>query len=334
MSPKVSILMPVFNAAPYLEDCLNSILSQGYANWELIAVNDHSTDGSDLLLADFAEKDARIHCLTNSSKGIIPALRMAYAHAKGDFIHRMDADDLMPAQKLEHMTAAIKKAGKGHLVTGKVKYFSSEGIGEGYEKYQNWLNELCDSHRHWIEIYKECVIASPCWMVHREDLEACGAFQEDRYPEDYDLVFRFYAQRLKVVSLPNVLHLWRDHAQRSSRIQEHYKENTFFDLKVHYFLKLEHKPYRTLIIWGAGRKGKLLARILKSKGMDYQWVSNNPLKEGKDIYGTLLEDYSKIVQKDNPQILITVAQKDAKIEINRFMQENNLTEHQDFYFFS
>jgi len=326
--------MPVYNAAFYLEDCLNSILAQSFKDWELIAVDDFSTDDSAKLLQEYSKEDPRIHCLQNTTKGIIPALRNAYASSKGQYIHRMDADDLMPEQKLDLMFAEIEKHGKGHLITGLVEYFSASGIGNGYFNYQEWLNELCMKNHHWDEIYKECVIASPCWMLHREDLDACNAFKSDLYPEDYDLVFRFYKQNLKVISVLQVLHLWRDHPERSSRTQEHYQENTFYAIKAHYFLELDYRPGKTLIIWGAGRKGKLLARILKNRGLNFQWVSNNPNKEGKDIYGTLLKDYSQIVQKDHPQILITVAQKDAKKEILHFMQERNLKEHQDFFFFS
>ena len=326
--------MPVYNAAFYLEDCLNSILAQSFKDWELIAVDDFSTDDTAKLLQEHSKKDPRIHCLQNTTKGIISALRNAYASSKGQYIHRMDADDLMPEQKLDLMFAEIEKHGRGHLITGLVEYFSASGIGDGYFNYQEWLNKLCIKNRHWDEIYKECVIASPCWMLPRDDLDACNAFNSDRYPEDYDLVFRFYKQDLKVISVPQVLHLWRDHPERSSRTQEHYQENTFYEIKTHYFMELDYQPGKTLIIWGAGKKGKLLARILKKRGVNFQWVSNNPNKEGKAIYGALMEDYTQIVHKNHPQILITVAQKEAKEEIMQFMQSNQLVENEDFYFFS
>lgn len=334
MKAQLSILMPVYNAAPYLAECLDSILQQSYTDWELIAVDDFSTDASKTILENYAQRDNRIQWLSNTEKGIISALRLAYQKAQGDFIHRMDADDLMPPYKLEQMAAALKEKGPGSLITGKVEYFAAEGISEGYRKYQDWLNALCSNNRQWEEIYKECVIASPAWMIHRADFNACGAFDSDWYPEDYDLVFRFYKEGLKVHSLPEVIHLWRDHAARSSRNHEHYQQNAFYELKVFYFLQLDHDPSRPLVIWGAGRKGKLMARLLQKAGQTFEWVSNNPEKEGKDIYGTLLEDYSKIIQKDRPQILITVAQREAKKEILAFMKQHQLTENKDFYFFS
>ena len=100
-NPLISILMPVKNAGLFLDECLNSILEQSYSKWELIAVNDNSTDNSLNLLNIHAKKDKRIKVLKNKGKGIIDALRSAYKQSQGEFISRMDADDLMAVDKLK-----------------------------------------------------------------------------------------------------------------------------------------------------------------------------------------------------------------------------------------
>lgn len=333
MKPEVSILMPVKNAGKYLEECLTSIVEQTFTDWELIAVDDHSTDHSRELLKQWSQKDKRILWVQNEGKGIIPALRSAYQVSKGAMIHRMDADDVMTQNKLELLVHKLKAVGRGNVITAKVSYFAADGVSDGYRKYEAWLNQLTEKEKHWEEIYQECVIASPCWLVYRDDFNHCGGFMEDRYPEDYDLVFRFYAGRLKVQSVQEILHLWRDHSERTSRNHPHYQANSFFSLKLHYFFQLDRDSSRPLLVWGAGPKGKILAKLLKKMGVDFKWVSNNPNKHGQDIYGKLMRSFQEIIQIDNPQVIITVAQRKAKKEIITFLHSNDLKEKRDFYFF-
>ena len=329
----VSIVMPVKNANQYLEECIDSILKQSERNWELIAVNDHSTDDSFQMLKKYAEKDNRVRTLNSDGEGIIDALKTAYKASLGEFIHRMDADDIMPEIKLAELKKILIAAGAGHVATGKVKYIAKDGIGEGYLKYEQWLNHLCDEGNHWEKIYKECVIPSPCWLVHREDFDRCDGFNPDRYPEDYDLVFRFREQKLKVVSSGECLHIWRDYSQRTSRNHNHYKQNYFFELKLHYFLKLERDSKRPLVIWGAGQKGKIMAKILNEQEQDFTWVSNNPNKNGKEIYQQIMQSFEKILAINNPQVIVTVAQRNSKDEIVDFLEARKLKQYKDFWFF-
>lgn len=329
----ISIVMPVKNASAYLSDCLESILLQSEKNWELLALDDGSEDNSFEILSTFSERDVRIHCFKNDGDGIISSLQKAYSKSKGEFIHRMDADDLMPKNKLSLLKKVLTNAGKGHVATGKVNYFSSEGISEGYFKYQEWLNGLIDSETHWEELFKECVIASPAWMIHRSDFDLVGAFNSTIYPEDYDLVFRFFEHNIKVVACKEIIHLWRDHAARTSRNHIHYQQNSFLELKLHYFLKLIAKPNKQIVLWGAGRKGKIMAKLLKEQNKTFEWVSDNPNKIGQDIYKQVMQSYEKIVTHKNPQIIITVAQRNAKNEIITFLSKQGLVEGVNFWFF-
>jgi len=158
----ISILMPAKNAMPYLIACLDSIIQQTYSNWELIVVDDHSTDSTPDILSSYSLQDSRIKVSRlESDAGIIAALRLALPNSKGKYITRMDGDDLMPKHKLESMVSELQSNGTGHVVTGKVKYFRDGGISQGYSKYEQWINERIDLADHWQHIYKECVIPSP-----------------------------------------------------------------------------------------------------------------------------------------------------------------------------
>ncbi|MFT4756948.1 MAG: glycosyltransferase involved in cell wall biosynthesis [Vicingaceae bacterium] len=330
----ISIVMPVKNAGLYLEECLTSIQNQSETNWELLAVNDNSTDNSLAILTNFSSLDSRMQVLQNKGQGIINALKTGYVKTTGELIHRMDADDLMPSEKLSLLKKELLRVGKGYVATGKVDYFAADGVNDGYLNYQNWLNNLCDKSTHWNELFKECVIASPNWMLYREDFERCGRFDSPIYPEDYDLVFRMYKAKLKVSSVKTVTHFWRDHDARSSRTDDNYAAYTFFEIKLTYFLELEYDSNRPLVVWGAGKKGKDLAKKLQALSIEFTWVSNNPNKHGKEIYDQMMESFESIATRNSPQIIITVALKNAKTEIIDFLEKLNLKEGSDFFFFS
>ena len=277
----ISIIMPVKNAGKYLSECLDSILTQSIDNWELLAVNDNSSDNSFDMLNEFAKQDNRIHVFQNTGSGIIDALQLGYAKSKGNFITRMDSDDKMDKEKLFHLQNALIENGNGYVATGFVKYFSENALGNGYKKYETWLNTLTEGATNFNEIYKECVIPSPCWMVNRIDFEKCGAFHSNVYPEDYDLCFRFYENILNVCGVNKILHYWRDYTERTSRNDDNYADNRFLDVKLHYFLKLDHKKEKELALYGAGKKGKLLAKKLIVNNISFSWCTNNSKKNRK-----------------------------------------------------
>ncbi len=332
-NPLVSILIPFKNTAIFLPDCITSILKQSYTNWELIIIDDGSTDNSFSIVDKFADQDSRIKLFKNTGAGIIEALRLALSKSEGVFITRMDSDDLMTPNKLEILSTNLIKYGKQHLAVGQVNYFSEKGIGDGYKSYELWLNKLTQTGTNYDEIYKECVIPSPCWMVYKEDLIACGAFDPDRYPEDYDLAFRFYKHQLKCIPCDINLHHWRDYAIRTSRTHEHYAENHFIELKLHYFLELNFIKEKSLVIWGAGNKGKVLAKGLIKKDIPFNWICNNPNKIGRDIYGQVLEPFEFLKELEQPQSIITVANASSQAYIKTYLKQQQMQPMIDYFFF-
>lgn len=329
----VSILTPFKNTKAFIADCLKSILEQTYSNWELIIVDDHSTDDSYLVVKYFAEKDSRIKLIKNSGNGIIEALQLAFSISKGEFITRMDSDDIMTPNKLEVLVSNLLNYGKKHVATGLVSYFSDQGISNGYKKYEHWLNSLTKNGTNYSEIYKECVIASPCWMTYREDLIACEGFNPNRYPEDYDLTFRFYKYQYKCIHSNEVLHLWRDYSYRTSRTHKHYALNYFLDIKLFYFLEIDYNPNKILIVWGAGFKGKKIAQTFIEKNIPFEWICDNPNKIDRVIYDKKLKSFNFLENITNTQSIITVANENSQKEIKSYMHNLNLKPIEDYIFF-
>ena len=331
--------MPVYNAAPFLEACLKSIIGQSYGQWELLAVDDGSTDESLSILRVYEKKDPRISVISNRHSGIIEALKDGFKASEGALICRMDADDRMPKHKLKWMQAAWSKKGLGHLVTGKVQYFSADTLGDGYKKYTAWINTLVDQQNHFAHIFRECVIPSCVWMLHRKDFLLCGGFESELYPEDYDLCFRFFQNNIEVIALDKELHFWRDHPSRSSRTDPNYRDNRFLELKLHYFTLLFAKSKMgNFVVWGAGKKGKEIAQFFIDHRINFNWITNNKKKIGKHIYGkkllssNLIHDNSQV--NINAKYIIAVANPAEQIDICNALTNQDLEEGKDFFFFA
>ena len=332
-SPLVSILTPFKNTSSFLEECINSILKQTYTNWELVIIDDHSTDNSYQIVETYAKTDKRIKLLRNEGSGIIEALRFAFNNSQGEFITRMDSDDIMTPNKIEVLLNNLLKNDKGYIAIGQVKYSSNEGISNGYLKYETWLNKLTEKGNNYSEIYKECVIPSPCWMIHRSDLVKCHAFNLNHYPEDYDLTFRFYQADYTCIPCDEILHHWRDYSTRTSRTHEHYAQNYFLDIKMRYFIELDYDANKALVVWGAGFKGKFVAKKLTEANIPFIWICDNPNKIGHNIYGQSLRPFEDLKTIKNPQSIITVANEESQKVIRSYLHGLNMKATKDYFFF-
>ncbi|WP_338039493.1 hypothetical protein [Maribacter litopenaei] len=151
--------------------------------------------------------------------------------------------------------------------------------------------------------------------------------------EDYDLTFRFYEKKLRIIPCDKTLLHWRDYDNRTSRTSEHYAQNYFLDIKLHYFLKLDYDPKRSLVIRGAGFKGKKIAKSLKNKNIAFSWICDNPKKIGKEIYGKTLQPFQELDTIENSQSIVTVANERAQKEIKNYFKKRHLQPMTDYFFF-
>lgn len=328
--------MPVKNAAPFLEKCLQSIKAQDRSQFEfeLVAVNDHSDDGTVDILQRWAEENDWMQLLHNDGAGILDALNTGIEQASGNIISRMDADDIMPLEKLQRLYHELVQKGEGHVITGKVKYFRDDkALGNGFVKYEHWLNRLVDNQSFYNEIYRECPIASANWMMYSKDFIACGG-GGNTYPEDYDLVFRWRRLGLVVYGVKDCTHLWRDHSNRASRTLEQYRDNAFLDLKLLWFLQELGAMQRSLVLIGAGKKGKKIARYLKANEVNFKWVTNNPNKIGHIIDDVLLEKYTPSSITPQYIALAALAAPQDQISVALDLETQGLKEGKGYYFFA
>lgn len=286
--------MPFKNTEKWIAETIRSVQDQSVTDWELLCIDDHSTDGSASVVRSFANEDSRIQLLQNTDKGIISALLTGLHASQGLMITRMDADDLMPLDRLEKHLHVMNHSLGRVVVTGKVEYFSDSEVSEGYRKYERWLNARVDLDDYYDHIYRECVVASPNWMVHKEHLIEDRIFESLRYPEDYDMTFHWMKNGYTIISSPSITLQWREHPERTSRNSDIYQQESFFRLKLDWFCQLHKVDEQSVGILGAGTKGKLTASILSEKDISFNWHDLNAEKYGSPIYGKTIQSSNEL----------------------------------------
>lgn len=103
MCPQISVIIPVYNASRFLSCCVESVLEQTFSDFELLLIDDGSTDGSDIVCDKYAEKDRRIRVFHKTNGGVCSARNLGLDNAEGEFVVFMDADDYVDKSHLEHL---------------------------------------------------------------------------------------------------------------------------------------------------------------------------------------------------------------------------------------
>lgn len=322
------------NSASFIKESLDSIIEQSHQNWELIIVDDYSRDKSPAIVKKYQASHPNIHLYNNKEKGIIPALCLALEKSNGSFITRMDSDDKMPKNRLEimlnkHLSSSKPKT----IVTGMVEYFG-DVVSDGYKNYEKWLNQINLEGKQWQNIYRECVIASPNWLIRKRDLLASGGFEDLKYPEDYHLVLKWYHQQFNI-SVCNELTLWwREHPMRTSRNSENYQQKTFFKLKVSFFLKQQCHG-SNLLLWGTGKKARLTASLLLKRKIHFHWLALNPEKFPDGIEGKTIQPFenTKLFTPHKTKILVCVYPGDnEKQKMEEYLESLNFFQGENYWY--
>lgn len=135
----ISIIIPVYNVAPYLDECIASVVKQTYTDWECILVDDGSTDGSDEICDKWHNIDNRISVVHQKNAGVSAARNHGIEKARGEYITFIDSDDWVESTHLQIMVEAQKKYESDVLIASGTVHFSTDGRIQTY----NSENELC-----------------------------------------------------------------------------------------------------------------------------------------------------------------------------------------------
>ena len=216
--PKISVVMPVYNAEPYLKNAIESILMQTFGNFEFIIINDSSKDNSYKILEEYARKDKRIILLNNQKNlGISKSRTKGTRYSRGKYIAVADADDISISIRFERQYNYLENHKDCGVVGGFIELFNSNtGKIIGVRKYYKNDKEL----RKRIFLY--CPISQPVCMIRRKAFDNVG-YYNIKYPpvEDLDLWFRI-GMKYKFANIQEVLLKYRVHkkSQTISKIKK------------------------------------------------------------------------------------------------------------------
>lgn len=127
MGSVLSLVVPIYNVAPYLNDCLTSIASQGHRELEVVLVDDGSTDESPGIAAEWAARDSRFRLVSQPNRGLGAARNTGVAHASGDYLMFVDSDDVLPSYATELLVSAVEQTGSD-FAAGNVFRLNRKGV--------------------------------------------------------------------------------------------------------------------------------------------------------------------------------------------------------------
>jgi glycosyltransferase involved in cell wall biosynthesis len=329
VKPLVSVVLPVHNGGAYLAQAVTSILSQTFDNLELILVDDHSSDGAASAL-DIS--DPRLSVFNSNGEGVVDAFNTGFAHSQGEFIARMDADDISLSQRLQCQLDYLHRDPSVDIAGSCVEIFSEHGIQGGLERYQNWLNSVREPEQVRNQIFIESPLPNPGVMFRRAALEKLQGYRDVDWPEDYDLYLRADAAGMKMGKPEPVLLRWREHESRLTHTDPCYSREQFMRAKT-YFLVHHRLGDRRVIIWGAGPTGRLIHDLITAEGgMVEGFIEVHPRRIGGQKRGLPVWSVGKTDNMGKAMLLVAVGAAGARDEIAAFLHSNNKIEGQDYLF--
>lgn len=287
-TPLISVVMPCYNALPYLHEALESILNQTYTNLEIICINDGSTDNTLEELEKYAKKDSRIHIINNETNlKLIASLNKGIELAKGEFIARMDADDISKERRLELQYEFLRKNKHIDIVSTGADFISESGL---------LLTNSRPRNIHFENSLFVSFLFRP--IGHAELLGKSKVFKENLFKksphtlhtEDYELWTRLLRKGYKLANIRESLYSVRVNSQSVSRKFTALQDDNFVSTAhIHYETYFEEKIDRNIT-------RVIVNRINKE-------VSTKNWKDGTKKLKELKRLFKKNIQLDNKEVV-------------------------------
>ncbi|MCF6366988.1 MAG: glycosyltransferase family 2 protein [Bacteroidales bacterium] len=327
--PKISVILPYFNAEKTLKRSVNSIINQSFIDFELILVNNNSTDKSFEIATEYAKKDNRIILLSEKKQSVVFATQKGFGQTKTNFIARADADDVWKPDKLKLQYKFLQENPGIDVVSCKVN-FIGDANNDGMLSYVNDTNKLLTNDEIVLNRFSELQVINPTILFRKEVALKYGLYKEGDFPEDYEMFLRWIENGVKYHKLQEYLLDWHDSETRLTRTDKRYSFEAFYKVKSPYlfrYLKENNRFFPDIVVWGAGKRTKRRTKGIKKMGINikhYIDVDENKIN-GEDVIS-----FKNIPKPGQIFIVSFVNNKGIRKEIKDFLLSRNYVEGFDF----
>jgi glycosyltransferase involved in cell wall biosynthesis len=223
-APLISVCMPVYNAERYVCEAVQSILAQTLGDFELLALDDGSTDGSLRILQRYAARDPRIRLISRPNKGLVASLNELVDQARGEFIARMDADDITMPERFEKQVEYLRAHPECAVVGCRV--WETDADGDTVTEYPT-LSDHDEIDAFHFRLMGPALL-HPSVMMRRAAVLAIGGYRSFAVSEEIDLYLRL-AEHWRLGRVPDYLLKYRIHGANYSHnpktVERSYRAN-------------------------------------------------------------------------------------------------------------
>ena len=323
--PKVSVTMPCYNCEDTVGQAIESILSQTYTDLELITADDGSTDGTAEVLRRYADRDSRLKPLFLDHQGVVGAANAAICAADGQYIARMDADDMALPERIAMQACLLDENPEIGLTACLVCFGGDREKCAGYAHYVDWINTLVGVDEISLNRFVEFPFANPSIMMRSDLIQQHGSFRDGDFPEDYELVLRWLEAGVKMRKVDEELLVWNDPPDRLSRNHPKYTVDAFYSIKSQYlfrWLERNSSTHPKVGVIGSGRVSRKRYEMLENLGTETAfYVDVDPRKVGNIINGCRVIHRDELPEPGDTFLLSYVASRGARDEIAEFLTE-------------
>lgn len=328
--PRVSVLLPFRNAHSALDIAIRSIAEQTFHEWELLIINNGSTDEGPSIAHDWSKRDPRIKLIDEPVIGIAHALNRGLLHVAAPLVARMDADDVAHPERFARQIAFMGQHPEIGVLGSRTAFKTTVEKSAGMAWFVGWQNRMLSPNEHYMKRFVDAPLAHPTVMFRRELVDRFGGYDPGPLPEDHELWLRWMHAGVRVAKLPELLLTWNDHPSRLSRVHPNYSVDAFFTIKAKWiaaWYKRKYTDQRPIIIAGTSGLCRERARKLEAEGIVIGAFTD--VKRRK-VPGYSFLAHSELPPAGKALIISFISQRGTGDRIAEFLASRQLVEGEDF----
>lgn len=329
------MVLPAFNAQEHIHNSMDSLLAQTHSQFEIIAVDDGSNDGTAAILREYATRDQRVRpVILNKNKGVAEAFNTGIEASKGQFIARMDADDFAQPKRLAKQAHHLRNSPHTGLVACRVAFGGCREVCAGYARHVDWTNTLLSHEAIANGRFIDQPIANPSVMFRRTLVDLHGGARQGDFPEDYEMWLRWLDQGVRMEKIPEPLLVWNDPPQRATRTDPRYDPEAFYRVKAVFlarWLKRNNAHHPRIVVIGSGRVTRRRVELLMAQGVTVDsYVDIDPKKIGNIIGGIPVISRADMPGPNECFVVPFVASIGARQDISAFLHQQGFVEGKNY----